>query len=124
MNVRDAASRYKGVQVNTCSPAKLVQMLLDGALRFASEAQVAMRAGDRARSGERTARCQAIVEELASTLDPEKSPELCDNLLGIYMFCMRRLTEANAQQDPRILDEVRTSLEPLRDAWAAIAASP
>lgn len=120
LNSSSAAARYRGVQVQTCSPQKLLVMLFDGALRFASEADAAMVASDRARAGDRIGRAHAIVAELAFTLDREQAPELCDNLLGIYAFCMGHLLEANLHQDPKRLAEVVAALTPLRDAFSAV----
>lgn len=119
-----AAARYQSVQVNTSSPARLVHMLLEGAIRFATDAIEAMEKKDRARAGERIGRCHAILEELAASLDREKAPELSDNLLGVYTFGMRRLLEANIAQNPSFVAEVRKTLEPLRDAWKELAAQP
>ena len=120
-NVSAAAARYRGVQVQTCSPQKLLVMLFDGALRFIGEADAAMVADDRARAGERIGKAHAIVAELAATLDREKAPELCDNLLGIYAFSMGHLLEANLHQDRKRLAEVVSALTPLREAFSAVA---
>ena len=116
-----AAARYKNVQVATCSPAQLVVLLYDGALRFTREAMVAMEARDRARAGERIGKAHAVLEELAATLDASQAPELCDNLGGLYAFCMQRLLVANLEQRTAVLDEVVEVLQPLRDAFAQIA---
>lgn len=120
MSAQAAAARYQSVQAKTVSPAKLVHMLFEGALRFCNEAEHAMRAGDRGRAGERIGRCHAVVAELAASLDAEKAPDLCEQLSGIYAFCMRRLVEANLARDPALLAEVRTALTPLAEAWAEI----
>jgi flagellar protein FliS len=117
-----AAARYKGVQVKTCSPVQLLVMLFDGAIRFTTEAGAAIEAKDRARVGERVGKAHAILVELASTLDREKAPELCDNLLAIYSFCMTHLVEANLHQDPKRLREVVAALAPLREGFSAISA--
>lgn len=115
------AARYKKVQVNTCAPAQVLVMLYDGIMRFASEAEAAMRRDDRATAGERIGRCLAILEELDATLDTRHAPELCDNLRAIYGFARRRLTEANLQRNPALLGEIRPAIEPLREAFATIA---
>jgi len=119
-----AAARYKNVQVQTCSPAELVLLLLEGVLRFTQEADAAMAAGDRARAGERIGRTHAILEQLAAGLDPTHAPELCENLTGIYAFCMRRLVEANLKQDRSLLAEVPPVIRPIRDGWAQILGKP
>ncbi|MDB4943515.1 MAG: Flagellar biosynthesis protein FliS [Labilithrix sp.] len=119
-NASAVAARYKGVQVQTCSPVQLLVMLYDGALRFVAEAQAAMVAKDRARAGDRIGRAHAIVTELTATLDHEQAPELCENLLALYSFCTRRLLEANLAQDPKILADVVIALTPIREGFAAI----
>jgi flagellar protein FliS len=120
---RNAAQRYQAVKIETSSPADLVVMLYDGAIRFAREAEEAMKAKNRARAGERVGKCHAILEELLGTLDAEKAPELCDSLCALYAYCMRRLLVANTTQDPEPLAEVVELLLPLRGAWAEIAKS-
>lgn len=120
LNVSAAAARYRGVQVATCSPLQLLVMLFDGAIRFIGEAEAALGTRDRARAGERIGKAHAILVELASTLDRSHAPELCDNLLGIYSFCMGHLLEANLHQDPKRLTEVVSALTPLREGFSAI----
>ncbi len=118
------ASRYRGVQLNTASPAQLVVMLYDGVLRFVGEADEAYGRDDRARAGDRIGRAMAIIDELAATLDPTHAPELAENLLSLYGFCKRRLFDANLGRDRKALADVTASLTPLRDAWATVAAKP
>lgn len=118
------AAKYKTVQVQTCSPAQLVLLLLDGVLRFAAEADAAIQARDRARAGERLTRCHAILEELAGGLDMTDDTGLCENLLGVYGFAMRRLTEANLKQDRALLAEVPKVIRPIRDGWAELLGKP
>lgn len=111
------AKRYKAVQVKTCSPGEIVVLLYQGVLRFLGEAAVAMRAGDRARAGDRIDRAHAILSELATTLRREAAPELCDELQGIYFFCMGHIVEANLHQDPTRLDAAAHVLTPLSEAF-------
>ncbi len=118
------AARYKMVQVQTCSPAEIVLLLLEGVIRFAAEADAAIVANDRARAGERIGRCHAILEELAGGLDMTDTTGLCENLLGVYGFAMRRLVDANLQQDRDILAEVPRVIKPIRDGWAELLGKP
>jgi flagellar protein FliS len=118
------AAKYKTVQVQTCSPAQLVLLLLEGVLRFAAEADTAVQARDRARAGERIGRCHAILEELAGGLDMTDTTGLCENLMGVYGFAMRRLTEANLKQDREILAEIPKVIRPIRDGWAELLGKP
>lgn len=117
MNAATILSRYGTVQVTTSSPGQILVMLYDGLFRFLGEARAAIQARDRTRSGERISRSHAILELLASTLDPAHAPELCENLQGLYLFCMSRLVTANVKQDAAPIDEVLRVLAPLREAW-------
>ena len=120
ISVTAAASKYRGVQLHTSSPAQLVVMLYDGILRFVAEAHAALEAGDRARMGERIGRALAIVDELTATLEPKYAPELAENLTALYGFAKRRLYEANVNLDPQCLADVKTAIVPLRDAFAQV----
>ncbi len=112
-----AINRYKSVQVTTSSPGELLTLLYDGCMRFLNEAIAAMETGNRARAGERLDRAYAIISEFASTLRRDVWPELCDNLEGVYMFCMGHIVTANVEQDPEKVREIVRILEPLREAF-------
>lgn len=111
------ASRYKAVQVTTCSPGDLLVMLYDGLFRFLTEAEGALEDGDKIRFRERVSRSQAIVEQLLVGLDARIAPELCARLEALYTFAMENLTKANIAADASPLREVQRALSPLRDAW-------
>ncbi len=123
-SILGAAARYKNTQVKTCSPAELVLMLLDGVIRFATEAEQAMAANDRARTGERIDRTHKILEELAAGLDPTHAPELCANLASVYDFAANRLLLANLERNPQHLRDAVTAIRPIRDGWAQMLGKP
>jgi flagellar protein FliS len=122
--VTKAAAKYKATQVVTCSPGELLLLLMDGAIRFASEADQAMASGDRARAGERIGRCHAVVEELAAALDPKDTTGLCADLGALYAFCMQRLLEANLQQDREMLADVPRLIRTVREGVAQVLGKP
>ncbi len=113
-----AISRYRAVQVTTCTPGQLLVMLYDGLLRYLNEAKTAMTARNRARAGERISRAHAILENLLVNLNREVSPALVDQLEPLYAFCMTHLVKANLKQDPDAIGDVIRMLTPLRDAWS------
>ena len=121
MSPSTAASRYRGVQVATASPAQIVAMLYGGIIRFTSEADDAMGKNARARAGERIGKAMAIVDELASTLDGNQAPELANNLMSLYDFCKRRMLEANLNQDRKALADVIAAVLPLKEAFSELA---
>lgn len=120
-----AIAKYKTVQVTTCSPGELLVMLYNGLFRFLGEAANAIKAGDRAVAGERIGRSHDILAELVAGLNPIHAPELCDNLQGLYFFCMSRIVEANLHQDATRIEDVLRILSPLREAWTiAVRGAP
>ena len=60
---------------------------------------------------------QAIIRELNRSLDPEKAGELGEHLVNLYDYFDTRLQEANVQKNKEIIEEIRTRLTELRDAW-------
>ena len=117
-----AVSRYKNVQVTTCTPGQLLLMLYDGLFRFLSEAAAAFEAKDRGRAGERVSRAHSIIEHLLTSLDRSAHPALCDQLEPLYYFCMQHLIAANIQQSVPMIEEVVRVLTPLREAWRTAVA--
>ena len=114
------AQEYRKNAVLGASPAQLVVMLYDGALRFIEGGRAAMRAKDLARQNEALQRAQRIVSELLGTLDHEKGGEIADKLNAIYLYSRRTLSDARIHRSPEKIDEVRTLLGEIRDSWAQI----
>ena len=117
-----ALARYGAIKVTTASPGQILLMLYDGLLRFLREAEAAMAAKDRKKSGEKISRAQAIIAQLLASLDPAQAPALCQHLQSVYVFCMQHILRANIEQDPAKLAEVTRILSPLRDAWMTAVA--
>jgi flagellar secretion chaperone FliS len=117
-----AVGQYKATHVETASPAKLLVLLYDGALRFMRQAESAAQAGEIARRGMALGRAHAIVSELQATLQPEHAPELCAELDRLYGFVLDRITESNVKADAEPLGPAIRVMEQLRTAWAQIAA--
>lgn len=130
-----SASAYKKVSVETsveqADPHHLVDMLFDGLLHAVGAARAALQRGDI------KAKCQHIVtavrileEGLKGGLNLQEGGELAGNLLELYNYCVLRLTQANARNDDKALDEVVRLISPLADGWkqigshAAAAAQP
>ncbi|MPM64641.1 Flagellar secretion chaperone FliS [bioreactor metagenome] len=52
-----------------------------------------------------------------ATLDVSQAGEWGQNLMNIYDFIVRKLTEANIKKDVKIVDEIIPLIEDIRDAW-------
>ena len=46
--------------------------------------------------------------------------DLAANLLGVYDYCVLRLTQANLRNDDAILQEVSQVIAPIADGWKQI----
>ncbi|GIV16300.1 MAG: flagellar protein FliS [Armatimonadota bacterium] len=111
---------YQRAQVDTASPAKLVVMLYDGAIRFLKQGQTAMQQGNREKQNHCLVRAQRIITELASSLDMEAGGDIAANLMALYQFMHEQLVLANLQDDVDKVQKVREMLESLREAWAQV----
>lgn len=114
---------YRQQSILTATPGQLVVMLYDGCLRFLHQAAYALRDNDAIQAGARLSRAEAIIAELLDTLDLEQGGVVASRLQGIYVFCLRHLTEARAAGDPEMVEKVGELLSELRDAWAQVAAA-
>lgn len=98
------------------SPHQLVAMLLEGALDRIAQARGAARNGDRQLRIKNVGAAISIVEYLNLSLDRAAGP-IAERLASIYDFCLRHLTQANAADDPKMLEEVADVLRPIKQAW-------
>ena len=135
MNASTALEAYKATKtqagiIDEASPHQLVAMLLDGALQRIAEAKGAIErieqagdglaAGEVATKGEAIGKAIAILDSLRVTLDHEHGGELADNLSGLYDYMTRRLLEANATKDVKMLTEVAGLVSEIRAAWSRV----
>ncbi len=122
-----ALSQYKSVGVasgvENATPHRLVLMLLDGALDKIASAKGHMQRNEIAEKGRYVSWAITIVSGLQSSLDMEGGGEISRNLDDLYDYMVRRLAEANINNDVEILDEVMGLLLEIKSAWAAIADS-
>jgi flagellar protein FliS len=97
-------------------------MLYDGALRALRQAHDAMSTRDLAAKRGAVTKALQIVQHLQSSLNMEEGADVAANLDTLYRDVITRIVEANVQGNPALLQEAIRLLEPVRDAWAAIAA--
>jgi flagellar protein FliS len=116
-------ARYQSVQITTSSPGEILIALLDGLFKFLHVAKHCLGSGDRARAGQAMSRAHAIISELLASLDPSQAPELCQNLSGVYDFCLSRLGHANRHNDSKAIEEVMRVMTPIREAFTTAVRS-
>ncbi len=112
----NAAEAYKRQQVLTATPEALTLMLYNGALRFMTEGREAIEKKDYEEANNSLQKAQNIITEFRVTLNMEY--EIAHQLLPLYNYVYDRLVEANMKSDIKQLDEAKTIITELRDAWA------
>ena len=122
--VRNALDQYSQNAVRTgiesASPHRLIQMLLEGALGKIAAAKGHMERGAIQPKGEQIGSAISILEGLKASLDKDKGGEIAQNLEDLYVYMERRLLEAHSHNDASILDEVSDLLRQIKEAWDAI----
>ncbi|GGI98547.1 flagellar export chaperone FliS [Halopseudomonas pertucinogena] len=107
-------------QVSEADPHRLIQMLMEGGLQRIAQARGAMEHGNIALKGELIGKAMGIIGGLRDGLDREKGGEMAANLDNLYAFMQQRLSLANLQNDPAMLDEVAGTLREIKLGWDAI----
>ena len=121
MNAKNAMSAYTQTKthsgIESASPARLITMLLDGALERIAQAQGHMERGEIAKQGELIGKVIDIVASLDSYLDHDKGADVSETLESLYEYIVRQLYQANLRSDVSILKEVASLLIEVRGGW-------
>jgi len=102
------------------SPHRLIQMLFEGALERIAQAKGAMQQNNIARKGELIIKAINIVGGLQGSLNDNQGGDLAKSLDSLYDYIIRRLTQANRENDIEMLDECAKLLGEIKVGWDAI----
>lgn len=108
-------------QIEDASPHRLIQLLMERALAKIGLARSHMKEGDVPEKGNNISDAISIINGLQASLNHKADQRMSENFDALYAYMMRRLLEANLQNDAGILDEVSGLLRELKEAWDAIA---
>jgi len=108
---------YAQNNVGIESPAKLVEMLYEGVLRFNAQAKKAIKDGNIEKRVYWMNRSTAIIVELISTLDMKSSGNMSKYLEGLYNYEIVLISEAGNENNIEKLDEVNNVFKTLLEAW-------
>jgi flagellar protein FliS len=116
--------RQSGVAgaVHGANPQQLIAMLLRGALDRVASARGAAQRGDQPARHINISAAMAIVDYLRLCLD-RNAGGLAQRLDALYDYVLRRLFQANANDDARLLDEVGELLRTLEEGWETLPAT-
>jgi flagellar secretion chaperone FliS len=115
-----SVNAYLRTRVLTASPEELRLMLLDGALKFASQAGEGLRTKNHELAYNGFSQCRAIITELIVSIRPEFDPELFGKVRALYTFMFTRLVDANRERSLEKLEEVVQLLTYERETWAML----
>lgn len=111
-----AHSIYTQNNVGVESPAKLIEMLYEGVLRFNAQAKKAIKDGDVEKRVYWINRSIAIITELIAILDMSQG-RVSEYLNGLYNYQLQLLSMGAIQNDTAKVDEVSNVFKGLLDAW-------
>jgi flagellar protein FliS len=117
----EAYQAYRTTQVQTSSPAELILLLYDGAIKYCRQAEAHLDNGERELAHNALLRSQDIIDELAVSLDFSAGEEIAQGLSQLYDYMGQRLVEANIHKDKAPITEVAAMLQELRETWAEAA---
>jgi flagellar protein FliS len=134
MNARNAMAQYRSVKsrgvVTDASPTRLIQLAYEEILTQLTVVRGCMERIGRQRElrdvvdkGTAVSKVNALLGELAASLDLEKGQGIAENLLALYSYMMTRLTLANLNNDMLIIDELSKLVREIKSGWDEIVAN-
>lgn len=114
-----AYDQYKKTSVETISPARLLLMLFDGALKNLRITEKALLDKDYNATHQNLLKTQDIITELMATLNMDY--EIARNLYSLYDYLYDRLVQANISKDIEAVREVHGFMTELREAFGQAA---
>jgi flagellar protein FliS len=125
MNRSTAINAYNNVGLQTtvmsADPHMLIALLFDGALLAIARAREETATRQIDAKGHSISKAIAIIGEgLNASLDRKAGGKLAEDLSALYVYMVKRLVDANINNDVAALDEVAKLLGELKGAWDAI----
>jgi flagellar protein FliS len=112
---------YLKNQVMSASPNKLIEMLLEGAVKRIRQGTLMIENENMIKASEQIIRAQDIVMELRYSINTEVESQIPQDLIDLYEYMYDRLVLANIDKDVTILAEVQNLLTELLDTWKQLS---
>lgn len=106
--------------MESATPHRVIQLLMDGVLTRLASASGCMQRGETAQKGQQISAAISIIEGLRASLDMRAPGNIGQNLDQLYEYMEQRLFEANLDNDPGIIAEVSHLMESIKSGWDAI----
>lgn len=122
--MRGSMQTYRKVSVDSnlsvATPHRIIQMLFAGALERLAQAKFAIEQGNIESRGIFMGKAIGIVSGLNGSLNMDAEGDVATNLTRLYDFMLRRMSEANINNDAQAIDEVVVILKTIKEGWDAI----
>lgn len=106
--------KYRQASVQT-SPAQLLIMLYDGAIRFVRTAIEGIEQQDLQKTNLNLGKAQTIISELMSTLNHDY--EVSRSLFSLYEYINYLLIQANIKKSKEPAEEALSYLKDMKETW-------
>jgi flagellar protein FliS len=108
-------NKYLEASVQSATPAQLLIMLCDGAIRFCKQGIKSIEEKKYEEANRNICRVQDIVSEFVITLDT--SSPIAEGLVLLYDYFIFRLIEANTTKTKEPIEEVMNMFVDLKNTW-------
>jgi flagellar secretion chaperone FliS len=120
MNYQQMQNNYLQNQVMSASPNKLIEMLLQAAVKHVKLGQIAITEAQPAKAHQQLTKAQNILLELRYALDAAQGGEIASDLDQLYGYMYDELVQANVRKDPQPAAQVASLLSELLESWQTI----
>ena len=111
------ANAYLETQVLTASPERLHLMVVDAAIRFARQGELAIEARNYETAFQALDRSRSCVNEILVGINRDPNPELAERLKALFLFVHRNLVQADLHKDAQRVRDALGILESHRQTW-------
>ncbi|WOT06245.1 flagellar export chaperone FliS [Shewanella youngdeokensis] len=124
--MRGSLQSYRKVSLDSslavASPHKVIQMMFAGALERLAQGRYAIEQNNLELKGVSLGKAVSIIAGLNSSLNMDAEGDVAGNLSALYDFMLRRVSEANINNDVTGIDEAAKILRMIKEGWDAIPA--
>ena len=124
--MRGSLQSYRKVslesEITVASPHRIIQLMFAGALQRLAQARYAMEQNELVNKGVYIGKAVSIIIGLQNSLNMDAGGQIAKNLSDLYDFMLRKITEANLNNDVKAIDDVCDILRTIKEGWDAIPA--
>lgn len=111
---------YQGNQVDGAGPLGLVLLSYEALYKSLALTRRAIEEDDMTAEADHTCRCIEAIVELSGNVNVEEGGEIASNLVALYAYMMKRLSENLCSKSTEPVDEVMKLVQTLREGWQQI----